>query len=63
MEGEVPRFQTGTRPGVYGLTNARPETIALSQPPVNMQDLPFDVMQYLQYELPWEYEVDPDIGN
>ena len=50
-------------PAFTGISNARPETVALSQPPVNMQDLPFDVMQYLQYELPWEYEVDPDIGN
>ena len=50
-------------PAFTGISNARPETVALSQPPVNMQDLPFDVMQYLQYELPWEYQVDPDIGN
>jgi arylsulfatase len=50
-------------PAFTGISNARPETVALSQPPVNMQDLPFDVMQYLQYELPWEYEVDPDVGN
>lgn len=60
------RYPNATRahgPAFTGLTNARPETVALSQPPVNMQDLPFDVMQYLQYELPWEYEVDPDIGN
>ena len=60
------RYPNATRahgPAFTGLTNARPETVALSQPPVNMQDLPFDVMQYLQYELPWEYEVDPDVGN
>ncbi len=50
-------------PAFTGIENARPETVALSQPPVNLEDLPFNVLDYLRYELPWEYEVDPDIGR
>ena len=50
-------------PAFTGIANARPETIALSQPPVNMEDLPFNVLDFIQYELPWQFHVDPDIGR
>ncbi len=46
-----------------GLANARPETKALGVPPANMEDLPFDVFEFIEYELPWEMQADPDIGN
>ena len=35
-----------------GISNARPETRAWYQPPVNMKNLPFDPTDYLDYELP-----------
>jgi hypothetical protein len=37
--------------------------VALSESPVDMQDLPFDIFEFLQYELPWEFRSDPDIGQ
>ncbi len=46
-----------------GLANARPDTKALGVPPANMDDLPFDIFEFMEYELPWEMRSDPDIGN
>ncbi len=42
-----------------GIANARPETKALSEPPVDMSMLPFDPLEYLEHELPWD-GFDPD---
>ena len=50
-------------PAYTGLSNARPETRALSEAPVEMRDLPFDIFEFLQYELPWEFRADPDLGQ
>jgi arylsulfatase len=60
------RYPNGERargPAYTGLSNARPETVALSEAPVDMQDLPFDIFEFLEYELPWEFRSDPDIGQ
>jgi arylsulfatase len=60
------RYPHGERahgPAYTGLSNARPETVALSEPPVDMQDLPFDIFEFLEYELPWEFRNDPVIGQ
>lgn len=46
-----------------GLANARPETKALSEAPGGVKDLPFDVKEVIEYELPWEFHVDPDVGQ
>jgi arylsulfatase len=46
-----------------GLSNARPETKALSEPPGEMRELPFDVFEFIEYELPWELQADPDLGE
>ncbi|MHC4272115.1 MAG: sulfatase-like hydrolase/transferase [Planctomycetota bacterium] len=45
-----------------GLANARPETRALANPPVDLEILPFDPLEYLELELPWE-GLDPDVGQ
>ena len=37
-----------------GLENARPETQALANPPVDLEKLPFDPLQYVDMELPWD---------
>ena len=50
-------------PAFTGISNARPETKALSEAPIDMKDLPFDLFEYIEHELPWEYQVDPDIGE
>jgi len=60
---EYPNSKRARGAAFTGLANARPETKALSDPPSNMKDLPFDVHQHIQYELPWEYQVDPDAGQ
>ena len=46
-----------------GISNARPETKALGTPPANMKDLPFDVFEFMEYELPWEMRADPGLGQ
>lgn len=46
-----------------GLSNARPETKALAKPPAEFEDLPFDPNEVLEYELPWKFRADPDIGQ
>jgi len=45
-----------------GLSNARPETKALSEPPVDLKKLPFDPMEFIGYELPYD-GMDPDLGQ
>jgi arylsulfatase len=49
-------------PAYTGLSNARPETIAVSQPPVDMEKLPFNPLEYTEHEFEWENEV-PDVGE
>ena len=50
-------------PAFTGLANARPETQALSKAPINMKDLPFDPLQYLEYDPPFDPNGDPDWGG
>lgn len=50
-------------PAFTGLSNARPETKALSEPSVDMKKLPFDPLEFIGHELPWDAHVDPDIGQ
>ena len=42
------------------IENARPETKALSQPPVDLKKLPFDVNEVRKQPLPW---TDSDTGD
>jgi arylsulfatase len=60
---KYPDAKRARGPAYTGLSNARPETVALSEPPANMEDLPFDVMEFMEYELPWEMQTDPDLGQ
>ena len=41
-------------PAYTSIANARPETRALINPPVDFQKLPFDPLEYLTFELPWD---------
>jgi arylsulfatase len=42
-----------------GIDNARDATKALSEPPVDLKTLPFDPLEYIDVELPWD-GLDPD---
>ena len=42
-----------------GIDNARDATKALSAPPVDLKTLPFDPLEYIDHELPWD-GLDPD---
>ena len=37
-----------------GIDNAREETRALANPPIDLSTLPFDPMEYIHHELPWD---------
>jgi arylsulfatase A-like enzyme len=52
-------------PAYTGISNARPETIALSKPPAAMKNLPFDLLEYIQHleGLPFDPTGEPDIGR
>ena len=43
-----------------GIENPRPDTAALSDPPVDLGDLPFNPLEYIDYDLPWD-GLDPDM--
>jgi arylsulfatase len=49
-------------PAFTGLANARAETKALVNPPVDLRKLPFDRLEYIDYELP-DDGLDPDLGQ
>ena len=42
-------------PSYTGIANARPETIAISQPPASLKEMPYDVLEFIEQldELPW----------
>ena len=48
-----------------GLENATPEIQALSKPPVELQKLPFDPLEYVEHldELPFDPNGDPGLGE
>ncbi len=48
-----------------GIANATPEVEALSKPPVILENLPFDPLEYIEYldQLPFDPAMDPGIGG
>lgn len=52
-------------PAYTGISNARPATVALSLPPVNMENLPFDPMEFINHldKLPFDASGDPGFGE
>lgn len=48
-----------------GIENATPEVEALSRPYVDVEKLPFDPLEYIEYldELPFDPDMDPDFGE
>ena len=60
---KYPDARVARGPAFTGLSNARPETKALSQPPANLRRLPFDPLEYIEHELPFDRNMDPDWGR
>jgi len=51
---KYPNRPDATRgPALTGIENARPETIRLNQPPADVENLPFDLMDIIDFDLPW----------
>ncbi|MEM7023241.1 MAG: sulfatase-like hydrolase/transferase, partial [Pseudomonadota bacterium] len=48
-----------------GIANASPEIEALAKPPVDLANLPFDPLEYVEHldELPFDPAMDPDFGK
>ena len=50
-------------PAFTGISNARPETRALSNPPVEWDDLPFDPLEFIDHELPFDPSGDVGVSQ
>jgi len=52
-------------PAYTGIANARPETIAISQPPAALKVLPYDVLEFIEQldDLPYDATGDPGPGE
>jgi arylsulfatase len=59
---KYPDSERAHAPAFTGLANARPETRALSKPPANLKELPFDVLEFIEHDLPYD-GYDPDMGQ
>ncbi len=48
-----------------GIENATPEIKALAKPPLYLDKLPFDPLEYIEHldELPFDPDLDPGLGN
>ena len=51
---KYPDWPATRGPAFQGLANARPETKALSVPPVRLRKLPFDPLEYIEYDPPFD---------
>lgn len=60
---KYPDWPAARGPAFTGLANARPETKALSAPPANLRKLPFDPLEYIEVNPPFDRNADPDIGQ
>jgi len=60
-----PNREEARGPAYTGISNARPETLALLNPPVYFQDLPFDLLEFIEHldKLPFDPTGEPDIGG
>ena len=46
---EYPNKEAARGPAYTGIANARPETTAVNTPPVDLKDLPFDPLEYIEF--------------
>ena len=62
-KAKYPDWSAARGPAFTGLADPRPETRALSEAPVNMKDLPFDPLEYIEHDPPFDRNGDPDWGQ
>ncbi|MDA9857368.1 sulfatase-like hydrolase/transferase [Rubripirellula sp.] len=62
-KSKYPDWPATRGPAFKGLANARPETKALANPPVQFQNLPFDPLEYIEFDPPFDRNADPDLGQ
>jgi len=62
---KYPHRKEAQGPAYTGIENARPETRALSKPPVDWERLPFDPLEFIEHldELPFDPTGEPEIGR
>ena len=60
-----PHREEARGPAYTGIENARPETRALSNPPLDFKKLPFDPLEFIEHldELPFEAGGEPEPGG
>jgi arylsulfatase len=62
-KAKYPDWPATRGPAFTGLANPRPETKALSEVPDYMKDLPFDPLEYIDIDPPFDRNGDPDLGQ
>ena len=62
---KYPHYERARGPAYTGISNARPETLELSNPPAWLRNLPFDPLEYIEHldELPFDASGEPDPGQ
>jgi arylsulfatase len=62
---KYPNQPAARGPAFTGISNARPETLALSNPPVDLRSLPFDPLEFIEHldQLPFDPTGEPDLGR
>ena len=62
---KYPHLDAARGPAYTGVVNARPETLALMNPPVDFEDLPFDPGEIIEQldELPYDAGGEPDFRD
>jgi hypothetical protein len=65
LEKEISRSTGWCRTRLHRLSNARPETLALSKAPVDLKTLPFDLREYIEDmdRLPFDPNVEEDLDR
>ncbi|MCJ7755292.1 MAG: sulfatase-like hydrolase/transferase [Thermoanaerobaculales bacterium] len=62
---KFPHAKEAQGPAFTGISNARPETLALSKPPMDFQKLPFDPLEFIEHldDLPFDPSGEPEPGG
>jgi arylsulfatase len=62
---KYPDRQHTRRPAYTGIANARPETVAISQPPAAFKVLPYDMLDYIKQldDYPWDGGDSSSLGD
>jgi arylsulfatase len=62
---KCPDRKAAQGPAYTGISNARPQTRALTNPPLDLDSLPFDPLQFIEQfdDLPFDPTGEPDLGQ